>query len=131
MSDENPQPTSATDAADPLAAWPEDCPLSEVELRAEMRTVAADIRALDQRVRALFERLPEPAEYDDLEVHDRREFPTGVYYELHFALFGLLEEGLWSETAEEALEQTPESLRQRWLEERRAMVEGRTEIYYV
>ncbi len=94
--------------------WLEDCPLSDQELRAEMREVLAEIDRLARRVGTLRDRLPNPHEFqfDNLD-----DLPASLYLRLHSALSFLLDDSLKrsAEVISEALAATPEGIRTDWL----------------
>ena len=99
-------------------AWPEDCPLSEPELRAQIGAILADrqavqgrMQALRERARALYVTLPEvaPAEVEG-------DLPQSVYYALTDALSCIIDDDRDDlGYAEKKFADTPASLRARWL----------------
>ncbi len=97
--------------------WPEECPLSDEELRGELRSLLAEVGSLSQRAKALCGRLPEPHEFqlDDLDA-----VPESLYLMLYNALSYLIDEGLERSTKviEDALVVTPEGIRADWLDRR-------------
>ncbi len=95
-------------------SWPEDSPLSEAALRAELLDLAAEIVKLTARTRKIYNRLPGPSE---LQLGDPDDLPESLYFTLHSALSVLFEEGLEGSkrVIEDALAATPESLRRSWL----------------
>ncbi|MCP4054632.1 MAG: hypothetical protein GY739_16560 [Mesoflavibacter sp.] len=100
--------------------WPDDCPLSEAELRSELRSFLPEIEVLSRRARALYERLPEPPDYQlKDESGDIADVPNSLYFMLLNALSFLFEDALEQSAAliEDALAETPESIRVYWLEQ--------------
>ena len=93
-------------------AWPDDAPLAEPELRAEVLYLLQEARKLRQRAAALYDALPEPSE-EELE----QQVPNSLYYSLHDALSSFCECGLDDviERTEASLAETPESLRSTWV----------------
>ena len=94
-------------------AWPENCPLSETELRREVQALRDAGATLEQRGRELYARLPEPPRAELVEFR-----PLTLYEEFHGALGHFADVGLkWClEGLERALSETPQSLRAVWLE---------------
>ncbi len=94
--------------------WPEDCPLSDQELRAELGGLLAEIEKLTARARVLHDRLPDPPELQN-EYPD--EVPASLYLTLYSALCYLFQEGLTESgrVIGEALAATPEGIREAWL----------------
>ncbi len=99
-------------------AWPEDSPLSEPELRAEVQAIVNDAKVLEERVgalreraRELYERLPQtPLAEGELDL------PQSIYYALADALSCVINDGLDELSyLERKLADTPESLRADWL----------------
>lgn len=99
-------------------AWPEDCPLSEPELRAEVQSIFDAARALEdqrreikERARELYARLPRLSEPEAF-----FEAPQSIYYALTDAVSSAADDGLEDLSyIEEKLADTPESLRAAWL----------------
>ncbi len=102
--------------------WPEDCPMSEPELRAEVQTLLDDAKALQESLEALkdsarelYARLPEAASAE-LE----GELPPSIYFALVDCVsFIIDEDGVNGITGisylEERLDDTPETMRIDWL----------------
>ncbi len=104
--------------------WPEQCPLSEPELRAEVQAILDRAKALEVEVRTLKEhagkiyaRLPKipPAEIEG-------ELPRGIYYALADCLSFIIDkDGLRGyfdfSYIEDGLTATPASMRTEWLEQ--------------
>ncbi len=92
-------------------AWPAQCPLSEANLRAEIRALSDSAKALEERARKLFARLPEPphAEYEC-------EVPPSLYFTLVDAVVAAEDDAqTLREELDDGLAATPESLRDKWL----------------
>ena len=69
-------------------AWPENCPLSQSELRAkarslvdEARALEAEVESLSQRAQEIYDSLPEPPAAEC-----EAELPQSVYYALYDCL---------------------------------------------
>ncbi len=95
--------------------WPEDCPLSDEDLRGELRSLLEEIGGLSLRAKGLYERLPEPREF---QLDDLDEVPESLYCMLYNALSHLFDDGLAGSTRviEDALAVTPEAIRMDWLD---------------
>ena len=106
------------------ARWPEDCPLSDEELRAELLDLRAEIARLASRAKALHDRLPEPRE---LEREDPNAVPESLYFTLLGALDAVFDDGLKRSmrVLDRALAATPEGIRAAWLERQLPAVELR------
>ncbi len=105
----------------PQIAWPADGPLSEAELRSEIRSLCDSAQALHERAQELFDRLPEPpdGEFED-------EVPPSVYFVLVNAVSMITDhvpEILKS--VDRQFVATPESLRGEWLEDQLKRIGGR------
>ena len=92
-------------------AWPADCPLTEAELRSEIRSLCDSARAVHERAEELFGRLPESRD-DEFE----SEVPPSIYFALYDAVSILMDVPEILKSAERELAATPESLRDTWLE---------------
>ncbi len=92
--------------------WPEDAPLSEAELRGELQAMLETARAMRERARELFERLPKASAE---EVY--YEVPRSHYCVLACALYFAVDEGLeeFVSFLQDSLGATAESLRREWL----------------
>ncbi len=101
--------------------WPEDCPLSEPELREKIQAITDDLKDLEQRTeelreraRVFYETLPE---YPPLE--DEADLPQCIYYALTDGLSAFVDEEEREcppvRYLERKLADTPESLRADWL----------------
>ena len=97
-------------------AWPEDSPLSEAELREALERARSTLVATHRRMKELFACLPMPADYDgDYELIN--DHPRSIYFELHTAVYYLMvltDEECNDSILRNALEATPESLREEW-----------------
>ncbi len=94
-------------------AWPAECPLSEPELRGEIRALLDGLKALQDRAEALYARLPDPP---DAEIEG--EMPQSIYGALTDAASmagGNTPEIL--KYLDSRLRETPESLCGEWLGE--------------
>ncbi len=92
-------------------AWPAKCPLSESELREEIKALSDSAKALEDRARGLYARLPEPpdAEFEG-------EVPPSLYFVLVVAV-AVAEDYAQNlrEELDRGLAATPERLRDKWL----------------
>ncbi len=92
-------------------AWPDPCPVSEEELRGEIQALVDGFKALQDRGRKLFDKLPNPPDAEF-----KGEMPTSVYYTLTDALSIFIDDmpdilcGV-----ERGLGETPEGLLGEWL----------------
>ena len=93
-------------------AWPEDAPLSEAELREELKTVHGALKLIIRRMKDLYDRLPDPGY---LEKIDTDEVPGSIYVEL-LSTVGWVRDELpdIEGVVRDSLEETPESLWDSW-----------------
>ncbi len=98
-------------------AWPEDSPLSEEELRAELLACKERLVVEHRKMKDLYDRLPEPAEF---RLEDETDVPPSVYLDLCGTVVGVVEDHLDGALKEidQGLDATPEELRQEWLARR-------------
>ncbi len=94
---------------DGQTAWPEDCPLSETEMRGEIEGIVDDLAALETRIRELNRRLPAPPE------EESGARPFSIYYALTDGVSLLEDDPGALGYVRERLAATPESLRSEWL----------------
>ncbi len=96
------------------STWPEGCPVSESDLKQELRSIRDSVCRLEATAKGLLDGLPDPAEYDYKNIDD---VPPSVYCHLHGTLAFLTDQGLkeLGDDIEAALAATPESLREAWL----------------
>ncbi len=100
------------------AAWPEDSPLSEAELRAELETARDEVRRIGERLKALAATLPAPPELQRTGAgEDSFDDVPSVYGQLTGVLDYIAEEAVAEieSVVEGALAVTPESLRAEWV----------------
>jgi hypothetical protein len=99
------------------SSWPEDCPVSEEELREELGAALVEIRGLGERIKQLKDRLP-PAPEDLGEAPGGFEDgPASVYETLSSVVTYVVDDVIpdIERQVTQALAATPESLRSEWL----------------